>query len=48
MVKSRRMRWSGHVARMWRRGMNIEYWWERQRERDHYSNQDVGGWIIIT
>jgi hypothetical protein len=35
MIKSRRMRWAEHVARMGRRGMRIDYWWERQRERDH-------------
>jgi hypothetical protein len=28
MIKSRRMRWAGHVARMGRRGMHIGYWWE--------------------
>jgi hypothetical protein len=26
MMKSRRMRWAGHVARMERRGLNIGYW----------------------
>jgi hypothetical protein len=45
MIKSRRIRWAGHVARMgrrgmhigywWRRGMHIGYWWESQQERDH-------------
>jgi hypothetical protein len=35
IIKSRRMRWAGHVARMWRRGTRIGYWWESQRERDH-------------
>jgi hypothetical protein len=25
MIKSRRIRFAGHVARMWRRGMNIRY-----------------------
>jgi hypothetical protein len=25
MIKSRRMRWAGHVARMGRRGMHISY-----------------------
>jgi hypothetical protein len=35
IIKSRRMRWAGHVARMGRRGMRIDYWWESQRERDH-------------
>jgi hypothetical protein len=27
MIKSRRMRWAGNVARMGRRGMHIGYWW---------------------
>jgi hypothetical protein len=35
IIKSRRMRWTDHVARMGRRGMFIRYWWESQRERDH-------------
>jgi hypothetical protein len=26
VIKSRRMRWAGHVARMGRRGMRIGYW----------------------
>jgi hypothetical protein len=30
-----------------RRGMHIGYWWESQKERDHYEDQDVGGWIIL-
>jgi hypothetical protein len=35
IIKSRRMRRAGHVARMGRRGTRIDYWWESQRERDH-------------
>jgi hypothetical protein len=35
IIKSWRMRWAGHVARMGRRGTRIDYWWESQRERDH-------------
>jgi hypothetical protein len=39
MMKSNRMRWAGHVARMGggrmrrRRRMHIEFWWESQNER---------------
>jgi hypothetical protein len=35
MIKSRRMRWAGHVARWGRRGMHIGYWWENQKKKDH-------------
>jgi hypothetical protein len=35
MMKPRRMKWAGNVARMGRRGMRIGYWWESQKERDY-------------
>jgi hypothetical protein len=36
IIKSRRIRWAGHVARMGRRGMHIVvHWWKSQKERDH-------------
>jgi hypothetical protein len=35
IIKSRRMKWAGHVARMGRRGTRIDYWWDSQRERDN-------------
>jgi hypothetical protein len=35
MIKSRRIRWAEHVARMGNRRMHLEYWWESQKERDH-------------
>jgi hypothetical protein len=31
MIKSRRMRWAGHVARMGTRGLYIRYRWESQK-----------------
>jgi hypothetical protein len=46
IIKSRRLKWAVHVARMGRRGTLIDYWWESQRERDHQEDRDVGGWII--
>jgi hypothetical protein len=35
MIKSRRRRYAGHVARTGRRGMSIGYWWGSQEEGDH-------------
>jgi hypothetical protein len=35
IIKSRRMRWAGHVARMGRRGMHIGFCWESRKERNH-------------
>jgi hypothetical protein len=33
IIKSRRIRWAGHVARMGRRGMHIGFWWGSRKER---------------
>jgi hypothetical protein len=30
-----------------RGGMHIGYWWESQKGRDHWEDQDVDGWIIL-
>jgi hypothetical protein len=37
MMKSRQMRWTGHAARTGR-GMHIGFWWESQKESDHYED----------
>jgi hypothetical protein len=29
------------------RGMHIEFWWESQKEWDHWEDLEVGRWIII-
>jgi hypothetical protein len=35
IIKERRMRWAGNVARMGRRGTRIGCWWESQKEGGH-------------
>jgi hypothetical protein len=43
MIKSRRMRCAGHVARMGAKtNTYIGFWWKSQKERDHYEDLDVG------
>jgi hypothetical protein len=27
--------------------MHVGYWWEGQKERDHWEDQDVGGWTVL-
>jgi hypothetical protein len=30
-----------------RGGMHIGYWWESQKERNQWEDQDVDGWTIL-
>ena len=47
VVKSRRMRWAGHVAHMGEgRGVH-GFLWAKRRERDHWGDPDVDGRIIL-
>ena len=47
VVRSRRMRWAGHVARMGEDRGVTWCWWGRLWERDHWGDQDVDGRIIL-
>jgi hypothetical protein len=47
VIKSRRMRWAGHVARMGRREAYTGFWWGNLRERDHLGDSGLGGRIIL-
>ena len=48
VIKSRRMRWAGHVACMGdRRGVQ-DFGGEFRRKRDHLENQGIDGWIVLT
>jgi hypothetical protein len=47
VIKSRRMRWAGHVARMGRREACIGFWWGNLRERDPgVDGRIILGWIF--
>jgi hypothetical protein len=46
-MKSRRMRWVKHVARIGRGEMYTVSWWEHLKGRDHWGNQGVDGRIIL-
>ena len=46
VIKSRRMRWAGHVGRMGERG-RIGSWWGNRREGNHWGDLGVDGWIIL-
>jgi hypothetical protein len=47
VIKSRRMRWTGQVARMGERDVRTRFWWEDLREGDHLGDPGVDGRIIL-
>jgi len=47
VVKSRRMRWTGHVARIGEERGCIGSWWGNRRERDHWGDLGLEEWIIL-
>jgi hypothetical protein len=47
VIKSRRMRWAGRVARMGREEAYTGFWWGNLRDRDHWGDPGVDGRIIL-
>jgi hypothetical protein len=47
VIKSRRKRWVVHVARMGEKRNAYRYWWESQKETDHWEDRDVGGCTML-
>ena len=47
VIKSRRMRWAGHVARMGEGRECIGSWWGNRRVGDHWGDLGVDRWIIL-
>jgi hypothetical protein len=42
-IKSLRMRWAGHVARMGEQTKCTGFWWESQKQTDHSEGRGVDG-----
>ena len=47
VIKSRRMRWAGHVARMGEERERIGSWRGNRREGEHWEDLGVDEWIIL-
>jgi len=47
VIKSRRMRWVGHVAHMGEERRCMESWWGNRRGGDQWRDLGVDGWIIL-
>jgi hypothetical protein len=47
VIKSRRMRCAGHVARMGEGGACTRIWWGNLMEREHWGDPGVDGRIIL-
>jgi len=43
VIKWRRMRWAGHVARMGEEREGVGFLWENRREGDHWGDLGVDG-----
>jgi hypothetical protein len=47
VMKSRRLRWAGHVARMGRGEVHAGFWWGNLREGDHLQDSGIDWRIIL-
>jgi hypothetical protein len=47
MIKPRKMIWARNEPYTGGREMYVGFWWESQKERNHYEDLDVDGRMII-
>jgi hypothetical protein len=47
MIKSRRVRWAGHVARIGEKINAYRLFVRKPEGKRHWEEQDVGGWTIL-
>jgi hypothetical protein len=48
VIKLKRMRWAGHVARMGRGETYTGFWWGNLRVREHLGDPGIDGRIILS
>jgi hypothetical protein len=46
MIKSRRIKWVGDVARMGEKWNAYRIWCKSHKERGHWEDKDAGRWMI--
>jgi hypothetical protein len=47
VIKARRIRWAGQVARTGRTEKHTGFWWVKIKERDHLEDLGIDGRIIL-
>ena len=47
VIKSRRIRWAVHVERMDDKMGCVGSWRRNQKERDHWVDLGIDGWIVL-
>jgi hypothetical protein len=47
VIKLRRLRWAGHVARIGEGTGAYRFWWKNLKEGDHLRDPDIDGRIIL-
>lgn len=47
MIKSKKMRWLGHVARMEEIKMHTKFWSKHRKGRDHFEDLGIDGRMIL-
>jgi hypothetical protein len=47
VIKLRRMRWAGHVARTGKGETSADFWWGNLKERGHWGDPGVDEKVIL-